>query len=201
MAEFAQLAPRAAFAGLLSPIGPTPAGVAVRARDDLTIAAVAARRGGRVEFAARCASLFGFEPPDGLRRARGVDGQWLGVGPGRWLAIGERPGFVGALARELEGVAAVIDQSDGLAAIEIAGKRARDALAKGLPIDLDASVFPFNAVASSAIAHIAVTIWREGPGGDDEAPRFALALHRSFAGGFARWLSESAAEFGLAIEG
>jgi sarcosine oxidase subunit gamma len=199
MAEFAALAPRAAFAGLLSAVGPTPAGAAARARDDLALAAVATRKGAGAEFDARFQSVFGFEPPHGPRRARGVDAQWLGLGPGRWLAIGERDNFVNDLARDLDSVAAVVDQSDGLALIEIGGTRARRTLAKGLPIDLDASVFPFNAVASSAIAHIGVTIWRAGQG-DDDAPRFAIALYRSFAGSFSRWLMESAAEFGLALE-
>jgi sarcosine oxidase subunit gamma len=201
MAEIATLAPRAAFAGLLSAVGPIPAGVSARARDDLTLAFVAAGNGRSGEFAARCESLFGFEPPSGPRRARGVDGQWLGIGPGRWLAIGERTDFVSGLARDLDRVAAVVDQSDGLALIEIAGPKARRALEKGLPIDLDASVFPFNAVAASAIAHVGVTIWRAGEGGDDEAPRFVIAISRSLAGSFARWLMESAAEFGLSVEG
>jgi sarcosine oxidase subunit gamma len=200
MAELIELAPRAAFADLLSGVGPTPPGVFVRARDDLTLAAVAARKGREAEFAARCEALFGFAPPDLPRRARGVDAQWLGLGPGRWLAIGERPEVVGALARDLESLAAVVDQSDGLAVIEIAGRHARGVFAKGLPIDLDASVFPFNAVASSAIFQIGVTLWRVGEGGDDEAPRFAVAIYRSLAGSFAHWLAESAAEFGLALE-
>ena len=200
MAEIAELAPRAAFADVLHAIGPAPAGVIVRERGDLTLAAVAARRGKGREFAQRFETLFGFAPPGGPRRARGVDAQWLGVGPGRWLAIGERPDIVSELARDLDSVAAVVDQSDGLAVIEIARREARRTLAKGLPIDLDASVFPFNAVASSAIAHIGVTLWRVGEGGDDEAPRFALALYRSLAGSFAHWLAESAGEFGLAVE-
>jgi sarcosine oxidase subunit gamma len=79
--------------------------------------------------------------------------------------------------------------------LRIAGPRARVTFAKGLSIDLDPSAFAVGHVASSILAHIAVTIWRT-----DETS-YDTAVPRSFAGDFWHWLAESAAEFGLAVSG
>ena len=195
MADLVLLA-RSAFAGLLEPIGPIPAGVVVAERVGLGLAAVEPRKGRAPEFFARIEALYGFSPPRGLLRAFAGGVALLGVGPNRWLAVSEAgAGFADELALALDGVASVIAQTDGLAVLRIAGPRARDAFAKGLPIDLDPGVFAVDDVASSILAHIGVTIWRT-----DEAT-YGVALPRSFAREFCHWLAESAGEFGLAVEG
>jgi methylglutamate dehydrogenase subunit D len=196
MADGFVLASRSAFAGLLAPVGPPPAGVVVAECIGLGLAVVELRKGRATEFFARVEALYGLSPPRGPHRADAGGIAFLGVGPNRWLAVSESgAGFTEDLALALDGLASVIAQTDGLAVLRIAGPRARAAFAKGLPIDLDPAVFAVGDVASSILAHIAVTIWRT-----DEAS-YDIAVPRSFVGDFGRWLVESAAEFGLAVAG
>jgi sarcosine oxidase subunit gamma len=193
MADHVWLAPRSGFAGLLAPVGASPAGVVVSERVGIGLAAIEPRKGRAPELIARVEAHYGLSPPRGLRRAAAGAIAFLGVGPNRWLAISESGGsFTDDLALALDGVASVIAQTDGLAVLRIAGPRARAAFAKGVPIDLDPVVFAVGDVASSILAHIAVTIWRT-----DEAS-YEVAVPRSFAADFWHWLAESAAEFGLA---
>jgi len=196
MADGFALAPRSVFADLLAPIGPTPAGVFVSERLGLGLAAVESRKGRAPEFFARVEALHGLSPPRGPHRAVAGGIAFLGVGPNRWLAVSESgAAFADDLALSLDGIASVIALTDGLVVLRIAGPRARAAFAKGLMIDLDPGVFAVGDVASSILAHIAVTIWRTGESSYD------VAVPRSFAGDFGRWLAESAAEFGLAADG
>ena len=193
MAEVLALAPRSAFAGLIAPVGPTPAGVIVSELVGLGLAAVEPRRGRAAELIARVEARWGLSPPRSLRRAVAGGVAFLGVGPNRWLAVSEKgAGFADDLVTALDGAASVIAQTDGLAALRISGSRVRDTFAKGLPIDLDPRAFAVGDVASSILAHIALTIWRV----DETA--YDVAVPRSFAGDFSHWLAESAGEFGLA---
>ncbi len=189
MADGIELAARPAFAGLLAPIGPSPARVKVAERRGLRLAVMEVRKGRAEALSQRVQTRYGLTLPWGPRRASSGAIDFLGVGPGRWLAIGADD-----LSEALGEAASVIDQSDGLAVLRISGPSTRAAFAKGLPIDLDASAFAEDAVAASALAHIGVTLWRR-----DDATTFEVALYRSLAGDFAQWLREAAAEFGLAL--
>ena len=192
MAERFALAPRSAFAGLIAPVGPTPAGVIVTELVGLGLAAVEPRKGRAAELIAHVEARYGLSPPKSLRRVAAGSVAFLGVGPNRWLAVSENgAGFADDLMDALDGVASVIAQTDGLAVLRISGSRVRDTFAKGLPIDLDPRAFAVGDVASSTLAHIGVTIWRA----DETA--YDVAVPRSFAGDFSHWLAESAAEFGL----
>ena len=195
MADHVWLAPKSGFAGLLAPVGASPAGVIVSERVGLGLAAIEPRKGRAPELIARVEAHYGLSPPRGLRRAAAGGIAFLGVGPNRWLATSESgaAAFTDDLEAALDGVASVIAQTDGLAVLRIAGPRARAAFAKGLSIDLDPGVFAVGDVASSILAHIAVTIWRT-----DESS-YEVAVPRSFAGDFWHWLAESAGEFGLAV--
>lgn len=59
-----------------------------------------------------------------------------------------------ALRAALAGRAALVDQSDGRIIPELAGERVRDALAKGIPVDLDAGAYTLGSVAQTMAAHI-----------------------------------------------
>jgi methylglutamate dehydrogenase subunit D len=196
MAEVLALAPRSAFAGLLAPVGPMPAGVVVHERVGLGLAAVEPRSGRSAELVARVEARYRLSPRS-LRRAVAGGIAFLGVGPNRWLAISDNgaAAFIDNLEAALDGVASVIAQTDGLAVLRIGGLRARDTFAKGLSIDLDPSAFAVGDVASTILAHITVTIWRT------EEAAYDIAVPRSFAGDFWHWLAESAGEFGLALAG
>jgi heterotetrameric sarcosine oxidase gamma subunit len=157
-------------------------GVSVRLRDDLTIVSVLARKDQGQMLAAHC----------GLRdapKASGTGGVTaLGVGPARWLFLGQS---VEELA-PLRGMASLSDHSDGYAVFEIWGPAVRAALIKGVPVDLHPDRFTDD-VAVTVIAHIDAIVWH--PSQD----RFAIAVFRSYAGSFWHWLSASAAEFGVTV--
>ncbi len=92
-----------------------------------------------------------------------------------------------ALARDLQaklqGLASISDQSGGRTVLNISGRRARDVLAKGLPIDLDPRAFPLGSAATSAISHMGVQLWQM-----DDTRSYDIAIFRSLSESFWRWL-------------
>lgn len=193
------LAPRSAFAGLLSPrpgAAGSVAGIVVRDRPGLRMATVVGRACGRAELAERARTHWGLALPAGPTRAAAGPVSALGTGPRSWLFLedGGPPDFARRLSAGLGETAAVSDQSDGYAVLSIAGGGARGVLAKGLAIDLHPRAFDTTCVAVSSCSHIGVTVWQT-----DDAPTFEIALFRSFARSFAEWLAESAAEFGCEL--
>ena len=102
--------------------------------------------------------------------------------------------FEATLRRDLAGLAAVIDQSDGRAVFRVGGPKARDAFAKGIPLDLDRSVFRPGDTALTSAGHFNVHLWQV-----DETPTYEVAVFRSFARSFGDWLMEAAAEFGVSV--
>ena len=98
------------------------------------------------------------------------------------------------LAPVFAGLASVAEQSDGRTVLRIAGPKARDVLAKGLPIDLHPRVFRPGDTALTVAALIGVQIWQT-----NEAPTYELAVFRGFARSFWNFLTESAAEYGCEI--
>jgi sarcosine oxidase subunit gamma len=77
----------------------------------------------------------------------------------------------------------------------VSGPRARDALAKGVHIDLHPRVFTPGDAAITAVAYINVHFWQI-----DEMPTYDLAMFRSFAVAFSEWLTVAAAEFGVSAK-
>ena len=195
----ANLATRSALAGVAIPgrYGRKDGarGVTLAERVDLGIATVMARKGTALRDAVRIA--FGVDLPDTSRLVAGTTAGFIGTGPGQWLAVSERlaNGELAAdLSAKLKGLASITDQSDGRAVIRIGGPRARDVLAKGLPIDLDESVFGPGSAATSVIALMGATLWQV-----DDAPTYDIAVFRSLAGSFWKLLADSAGEFGYEI--
>ncbi|HLW91389.1 MAG TPA: sarcosine oxidase subunit gamma family protein [Roseiarcus sp.] len=190
------LAARPAFATLVS-TDPAAAGVSAKETLGNRLTMVEARKGRQTRLAERFRSEFGLALPTGPHRTASVELTLLGIGPLKWLAISafEETSVPQRLERALHDSASLIDLTGGLALLRISGPRARETFAKGLPIDLDQSEFAIDDVAVSAIAQVAVTVWRL-----DDAVSFGVAVPRSYADSFAHWLQESAAEFGLAVE-
>jgi heterotetrameric sarcosine oxidase gamma subunit len=198
VAESALWTPRSAWAGIL-PAGRVglaagPAGVTASPRENLGLATVIARAGQADELRATLVALYGIEAPIRpiVAHGSGLDLVW--AGPEQWLAVSTDRAVVDHLARELNGLAAVSDQSDGRALIRLSGPQARETLAKGCPIDLHPRAFRPHDTALTAIAHVGVHLWQV-----DNAPTYDVAVFRSLAGSFWRWLSASAAEFGLDV--
>lgn len=189
---------RSAWADVLveSPVDANrPVGVNVIAREGLGVARVLAQRGGEAALSERVKTRYGLELPMTPRAVRGAGHAVVWAGPGHWLLLAERRQDFAALAK----LAAVSDQSDGLAALRLGGPNVRDMLAKGCMIDLHPAAFPSGAAATTRIAHIGVHLWRidEEPNGDDAI--FDILIARSMAASFWSWANASAAEHGCSV--
>ncbi len=195
------LRPVSALAGVATPgrFGKASGepGVVIQERAGLGLATVAARKGQAAALKEAIASGYGVELPDGSRVAHGSSVSFVGYGPGQWLAVSEGLGneaLARDLAQRLNGLASVSDQSGGRTVIRISGPRARDVLAKGLPIDLDPRAFPLGSAATSTSSLMGVQLWQTG-----DTQSYDIALFRSVSQSFWRWLTASAAEFGYEV--
>ena len=175
-----------------------PPGVTVSEITDLELASVIARNGAAATLSERERDLDGIDLPDRPALRRGRAGAFIGVGPGRWLALRDAgdPPLARMLAHDFDGLAAVADQSDAYAVCRLAGRHARDALAKGATIDLHPRAFPPGSAAVTSVAGIGVVMWLV-----DQAPSFEVAVARSLASSFWYWLIASAGEYGLEVRG
>src|SRR5262245_23459998 len=172
-----------------SPVG-TP-GVTIELPGSGTLAIIAAREGRRRALSESALSGFAVNLPDLPRRVEGRDIAFIWTGPDQWLAQGPLV-KESLLAEAFSCVASVVDQSHGWALLRITGPRARDALAKGLAIDLHPRAFATGFAAATSVAHIAVLLWQL-----DDRPTYEFAVPRSYARSFWHWLEASAAEYGL----
>jgi sarcosine oxidase subunit gamma len=172
------------------------AGVVVTELPGAGLATVTARKGRRADLIAATEAAFGMALPTTPRRAENGDLAFVWAGPERWLAhrVGEPPGGMEALLAPLAAYAAVVDQSHARVLLSVSGPRVRDALAKGVAIDLDPRAFQPGDTAMTSVAHIAVQLWQT-----DEAPTYVLTVARSLAGSFWDWLAASAAEYRLEL--
>jgi sarcosine oxidase subunit gamma len=192
--------PSLLFADL--PIAAPGQGVIVQERDGMGIASVLAKRGQQEALSKRIRERFGIELSAGPKRSAAGDYAFIATGPGTWLATDEAAGnaLVTSLTDALGEHAAISDQTDGQAVLRVSGPKARDALCKLVPIDLHPRIFRSGDVAVTVAAHIGATLWRleDDPTGQ---PVFEIAVFRSLAESFWTALSESAAEFGLKMNG
>lgn len=193
------LVPRSAFAGLVATAAGN--GVTVSARDGLGIATVLVRDDRASALAARLKERFGIDLPRGPKRAASGTVAFAATAPATWLAVSEDGGngFATSLQETVGDLASVVDQSDGYAVLRISGPRVRDALAKGVPLDLHPRAFQVGDVAATVVSHIGTTFWRLDDR-QDGAPVFEFVIFRSLATSFWHWLDESASEFGLTAE-
>lgn len=172
-------------------------GLDVERREELTIASFAAAKGKASLLKAAVHGAYGAALPTSPQRVtlgKGVDALW--AGPDQWLAIADRQrgrDLENELRPILNGFGSVTDQSDARAVVRVSGPRARDLLAKGVPIDLDPRAFPANGVAITHAAHIGVILWQLGA-----TQTYELAMFRSFADSFERWLHQSTEEWAIA---
>lgn len=173
------------------------AGVTISERIGLGLATVAARKGQARSLQDRVREAYGVDLPQTSRVVVGRDVSFVGYGPGQWLAVSETlasEALARDLAERLKGLASISDQSSGRTVIRVSGTRARDVLAKGLPIDLDPRVFPLGSAATSTISLMGVQLWQA-----DDTRSYDIAVFRSLSESFWRWLAASAAEFGYEV--
>jgi sarcosine oxidase subunit gamma len=109
----------------------------------------------------------------------------LSVGPGRWLLVGDEAA-INSLPTPSDDEAAVIDLTGGRSVLTLTGRNAVRTLIKGTAVDLDPSIFGAGSVAATALARVAVVIWRRGDAYDVIVPR-------SYAVTLRDWLIEAGA--------
>ena len=191
--------PLSPWAGLLATVGPSPAGVTVAPRQGLSLLSIGISPGGEAGVAAMLSERFGLALPRTPRisHADRIGIVWAGFG--QWLVVAQDRQQGAELRESFDGLAATADQSAGRAMLRIGGPRARDALAKGCPIDLHDSVFAPGDVALTSIAHVPVHLWRSDDGATPRSPAFDAVVPRSMVGSFWSWFSASAAEFGCEL--
>jgi len=174
-------------------------GVLLSEHAGLALAAVMARKGTGEALTRRVHAVFGLDLPTTPRRSARGPLAFVWAGAGHWLAVtegGDGSSFEKLLRDDLSTLASISDESDGRAVVRIAGARARDALAKGVPVDLNPRVFTAGDAAVTTVGRIGVHLWQL-----DEAPTYEFAVFRSYAAAFWRWLIDSAAEFGVPVKG
>ena len=172
-------------------------GVTVSEHTGLALASVMARRDKTSDLAARVKDRFAIDLPITPCRAANGPVHFIWAGPGRWLAAGPDQSpvtFERDLRGALAGLASVTSQSDGRSIIRVSGPKAREALAKGVPLDLDPRAFAPDDTAMTVVAHINVHLWQ-----CHTTPTYDFAVFRSFAGSFCEWLLDASAEFGVKV--
>ena len=84
------------------------------------------------------------------------------------------------------------DLSHAFTSIEIKGENSQHLLNRHLPLDLRQKSFPVNSIASSAIHHVSIKIWRLDKG-------YRLFVPRGFALSIWEILLETSSQFGYEI--
>ena len=123
----------------------------------------------------------------------------LWLGPDEWLVVGP-DGDTGTLVGLLvEAVAAgpgsVVDVSANRDTLVVSGPRARDLLEKGCTLDLHPRSFAAGQCAQTTFARGHALIWQTGDESSAGGAVYRLLFRGSFAGYFADWLTDAAAEF------
>jgi methylglutamate dehydrogenase subunit D len=197
-----RLAPRSALDRVLAPghfgAKVDAAGIFITEHTGLALASVMARKGKTAALRAHVKDVFGTDLPLTPRRVADGPIHFIWAGPDRWLAETETEAphtFERDLREAFIGLAAVTSQSDGRSVIRVSGARAREMLAKGVPLDLDPRVFGPGDVALTVVAHINVHFWQL-----DATPTYEFAVFRSFAASFCEWLLDASAEFGAVVD-
>ena len=141
----------------------------------------------------RLAEALGFALPvvPNTVASRG-DGRALWLGPDEWLVAGpdgQQQALEQTLRNGLDGAfGSIVDVSANRTLLEIRGSKAHEALAHGVPIDLDARSFGPGSCAQTLLAKVQVIIERR-----DEIAFYVYA-RTSFATYVADWLLDAAAE-------
>ncbi len=124
---------------------------------------------------------------------------WLG--PDEWMVIlrpDDETEIIAALREALGGLhAAVTDTTGGYTMLNLSGSRVRDLLAKGCTLDLHPRAFAPGQCAQTNLAKTSVLLLPRTNNSDLQS--FDVVVRRSFADYLARWLVDSAREYGFVI--
>ena len=152
--------------------------------------------GNDAELMQRLAAALGFSlPAMPNTTASGGDRRALWLGPDEWLVVGpdgEQDALEGALRNRLDdALGSIIDVSANRTVLEVRGGLARELLAHGVRIDLDARSFGPERCAQTLLAKAQVIIERRG-----NEPAFHVYVRSSFASYAVDWLIDAAGDQG-----
>jgi len=170
-------------------------GVIVREVRGVGLATVTARKGRRTALLEAVRSSFGVDLPTTPKHVVGLHIAVLWLGPHRWLAFKQpapEAGMEALLGAPLAGLASLVDASHERTLLRLTGSHVRDALAKGVAVDLHPRAFRPGDAAATLFSHIPVHLWQI-----DERPTYEFAVIRSLAQSFWQWLATAAAQYGL----
>ncbi|NDU99410.1 sarcosine oxidase subunit gamma [Pseudoroseicyclus tamaricis] len=123
---------------------------------------------------------FGLDYPAPGESQTGDKARLLWVGPGRALLIGAEP------PEWLGGRAALTGQTGAQAVLLVDGPAVEAVLARLVPVDLSAEVFPEGRTARTLIGHMTASVTRLGPA------TFELVVMRSMSGSLLHDLTRTA---------
>lgn len=165
-----------------SPLGgvdQTLAGVRIREVNDRALAWIAVRRGQDDRLHQVVRDACEVELPGPGWRVAGPTFAFAWTAPGQWLVeapLAEHEGIASTLESMLGETAAVAEQTDAFAVLEVSGEAALASLEKLCPLDLHTSAFPTGRFQRTLIEHLSVFI-----GHLDDRPTFLLLVPRSSA--------------------
>lgn len=143
-----------------------------------------------VDRAALVAPFAGQDVSQDLQQALGVTfpqaGQQIVAGDVRAIWFGGGQALVLGAIPDLGTAAAVTDQSDAWAIVQVAGPQVTDVLARLVPIDLRAAKFPVDATARTLVGHMTASVTRMA------ADKFEIMVMRSMASTLAHDLERAA---------
>jgi sarcosine oxidase subunit gamma len=153
------------------------------------------------DFKARVARVLGVEVPVTANTAhRNAGNALLWLGPDEWLVVAAAQAGADLAMRLDEALDtlhhAVVDVSHSRTVIGLSGARARDVLMKGTNVDLHARRFAPDNCIQARLGRCHMLLHQL-----DDIPSYDVYVHRSFAVYAWSWLSDAAAEYGLAVRG
>ena len=126
-------------------------------------------------------------------------GQIVWLGPDDWLVLSpqRRSDLESAVRAAASAPVSVVDVSAARTVIRMSGPAARDVLAHGCGLDLDAARFPPGTCAQTrlALANIVLIAPHDQPADFEASPAFLILVRPSFASYLATWLLDAATEY------
>lgn len=138
----------------------------------------------------RTGEIDGRTLPSVVGTATSAEPRFLCLGPNEWLAVSDV--IVGPkLGKHIEHQTAaqdiaVVDVSQGLAALRVEGPAVLDVLTQGCGLDLHPRVFPEGLCARTRFAQVTLTLDHRGP------DQFDLYVGRSYLAYLQAWLMDAA---------
>lgn len=192
------LRPRTALTGLINAgrYGRQEGDVGIRISEvkNFALANISAFKNSREPLKNTISEFLGLDLPIGPQRIEKNGYALIGLGPDQWLAMGYEENsavIFDKLEKASRDYAAIVDQSDARAIIRVSGPNARKALAKGVSVDLDPSVFHTNCSATTFVAGLWINLWQV-----NDSPTYEISAFRGFSESLVSWLKSSAEEFG-----